>query len=111
MPETLDSFIAPRRLAAKEKNIKDITKNDVRVKIVGRIIDVKENILVIDDGTGKATITYGENINLKPHQIIRVFGRVIPTENGFEIEGEIVQNMDNLNISLYKKLLEMERNL
>ena len=36
--------------------------------------------------------------------MVRVFGRVIPVENGFEMQGEIVQDMSQLDIELHRKV-------
>ncbi|MCD6590877.1 MAG: replication protein RepA [Candidatus Aenigmarchaeota archaeon] len=107
----LDEFVAPRRKPAVEKNISEITKDDIRVRITGMVLDKKDNIAIIDDGTGRITVMFAEPIEVDTNQMVRVIGRVIPTESGFEIEGEILQNIDNVDINIYKKIRDLEKNL
>ncbi len=45
---------------------------------------------------------------MKPKQLVRVFGRVIPVESGFELQGEIMQDMSDLDLDLYKKTKKLE---
>jgi len=98
-------------LPAKEKSIKEINKSDVRVRILGTVIDAKDNMIVLDDGTGKVNVIFRENVNVKDHQTVRIFGRVMPTENGFEIEGEIIQDMSGIDINLYRKTIKLEKEI
>jgi uncharacterized protein YdeI (BOF family) len=109
MPESLDSFVSPRRQAAHEKKISDIGKDDMRVKLVGLVIDKKDNVVVIDDGTGKINVVFEEPAQTDANKRVRVFGRVMPTEDGFEIQGEILQDMSNADMELYKKVSDIEK--
>jgi len=83
---------------------------DVRVKVIGFIVDKKEDTLIIDDGSGKVKVFVDspgiiENLNL--NQLVRVFGSVLMTENGFEIRADIVQDLSRLDINLFKKVEEL----
>ncbi len=109
MPETLEGFVTPRRLPAYEKKIADISKNDVRVRLLGTVIDKKENVIVIDDGSGKINVVFNDPVNVKENQFVRIFGRVMPAEDGFEVEGEILQEMGKVDVALYRKTVEMEK--
>lgn len=109
MPETLEGFVSPRRLPSVGKRISEIGKGDVRVRLLGTIIDKRENVIVIDDGTGKINVTFAEPVKFEVNQLVRVFGRVIPSENEFEIQGEIAQDMTDVDLDLYKKVNELER--
>jgi hypothetical protein len=109
MPETLEGFVTPRRLPAYEKKIAEISKNDVRVRLTGTVIDRKENIVVLDDGTGKINVVFSDPVDIKENQFVRVFGRVMPAEDGFELEGEILQDMGKVDVALYKKIAELEK--
>jgi hypothetical protein len=110
MPEKpLNSFLIPRRLPGAEKAISEITKNDTRVSILGTVIEKNENIVILDDGSGRAEIKFEEPVDIEIGQIARVFGRVIPMENGFEIYGEIMQDMSKIDINLYRKVNNMWR--
>jgi len=83
---------------------------DLKVKILGFVVDKKENTLMVDDGSGKVSVFVDEaslldNVNI--NQLIRVFGSTLPTEDGFEIKVDAIQDLSNLNINLYKKVEEL----
>jgi len=91
-----------KRLPAIEKEIKEITENDIRVRLTGKVIDSGEDFIVIDDGTGKIKVSLSGQ---KPADTVSVFGRVIPLEQGYEINGEAVQDMSKLDLNLRKKVV------
>ena len=93
-----------RRMPSVERRVSGIKAEDIRVRVMGTIIDKKENSLVIDDGTGKIAVFFEEPVSGELNQMVRVFGRVIPVENGFEMQGEIVQDMSQLDVELHKKI-------
>lgn len=109
MPETLEGFVSPRRLPAFEKNVADISKDDVRVRLLGTVIDKKDNVVVLDDGTGKINIVFSEDVETETNKRVRVFGRVIPAEEGFELQGELLQDMDGIDLELYRKVSKLEK--
>jgi RNase P/RNase MRP subunit p29 len=111
MPESLEGFVSPRRLPAHEKRVAEVSKDDVRVRLLGTVVDSNENIVILDDGTGKISVVFREPVNVETGKTVRVFGRVMQAEEGFEIEGEILQNMDNVDIGLYRKATELEKNV
>ncbi|MFH0948927.1 MAG: replication protein RepA [Candidatus Aenigmatarchaeota archaeon] len=92
------------RLPAVDRKISEINpETDIRVRIVGTVIDNADSEIVIDDGSGKAVIIFDESV--PELSLVRIFARVIPTENGYELRGEIIQDMQGLNINLYKKII------
>ena len=95
-----------KRLAAIEKNIAEINpKTDVRIRLMGIVIGKSDNTVVLDDGSDKVDISFNESIDyLKIGQKIRVITRVMPSINGFECIGECIQNLDDFDISLYRKV-------
>lgn len=93
-----------RRLPSIERKIAEIQPEDIRIRVLGTVIDKQNDKLVIDDGTGKIEVIFDEHVNADLKQMVRVFGRVIPIEDGFEMQGEIVQDMSQLNLELYKKV-------
>ncbi len=111
MPENLDGFVSPRRMPAYEKRIAEITKSDVRVRLLGTVIDINDNVVVLDDGTGKINVVFNEPVEAGTNSIVRVFGRVMPAEDGFEIDGEILQDMKGVDVALYRKAADLERSL
>lgn len=99
-----------RRLAAKEKAIADITKDDIRVRLFGTVIEKADSCLVIDDGSGKIEIT----CNAQPESIgkkVRVIARILPLADGFEARAELIQNMDGFDFDLYKKVREIANSI
>ena len=96
-----------RRAPAMQKKISDINEKDIRVRILGRIIDKNDSSIVVDDGSGRADIIFDpEMIDIKAeiNDMAQVFTRVLPLENGFELRAEIVQNMNGLDYELYKRV-------
>ena len=89
----------------KDVVIKDITRDDFKVNISGMVIKTKEGSFVIDDSTGEALVL-GETSS----DFVRVFGRVVPYENGFEIHAEIIQDYSTIDKELLKKTKELLRN-
>lgn len=94
-----------------KKKISDINPEvDLRVKVLGFIVDKKGDTIVIDDGSGKIkafvdTPTIMERIDI--NRLVRIFGSVLPTEDGFEVKADIVQDLSDLDINLYKKVDEL----
>ncbi|HLD41394.1 MAG TPA: replication protein RepA [archaeon] len=92
-----------KRFPAVEKSIADIEERDVRVRVTGTVIDNQGNTCVLDDGTGRISVTFDTPLELKA-KLVRVIGRVMPFENGVELRGEIIQNMEGLDLYVFKKL-------
>lgn len=100
-----------RRATAVEKNIAQIQPDkDIRVRLIGTVIDVKENSLVIDDGSGKVEILFDQPeliAGITPGQLVRVITRILPLIDGYECRAECVQNLENFDIDLYKRAEEI----
>lgn len=90
-----------KRFVAAERSISSIKPEDVRVKIVGTIIDKVDDSFVMDDGTGNIRVV-GNIGDFKTGMYVRVIGRIAPSENGYDINAEIVQNFD-VDAQLFKK--------
>ena len=78
-----------RRNVAFEKEISDISKNDVRVRVTGTVIskNTESSSIILDDSTGQLTImlsTEEELANINPGSFIRVIGMVVPYGEGVE---------------------------
>lgn len=111
MPETLEGFVSPRRLPAHERRVTEIGKDDIRVRLLGTVIDASENVVVLDDGTGKISVVFRDPVRAETGKTVRIFGRVMPAEEGFELEGEILQDMSGVDVGLYRKTVELEKGL
>jgi RNase P/RNase MRP subunit p29 len=94
-----------------KRKIEEINpETDLKVKIMGFVVDKKDDTVILDDGSKKAkvfvdNITIVEKMNI--NQLIRIFGSTLPTDEGFEIKADVVQDLSNLNINLYKKVEEL----
>jgi len=109
----LKDFIEPRegfvkrRIPSVERRISEIMAEDMRVSLIGTVIDKQEDSIILDDGTGKITIGFDNPVEIETDQMVRVFGRVIPLEQGFELQGEILQDMNRIDIELLKRMREL----
>ena len=94
-----------------KRKIEEINpETDLKVKIMGFVVDKKDDTVILDDGSKTAkvfvdNITIVEKMNI--NQLIRIFGSTLPTDEGFEIKADVVQDLSNLNINLYKKVEEL----
>lgn len=96
-----------RRAPAEPKEISKISpENDIRVRVVGTILSKEEENITLDDGTSNVEVFFEEDVldNLSEGDKIRVFGRVLPTPDGFELQGEIVQDFEEVDSELYDKV-------
>lgn len=86
----------------KEKFIKNLSKEDVKVAISGVIVSKAEGKIIIDDTTG--TIVTDVETNLSVNDFVKVFGVLLPYEEGFEVQGHLVQDLSNLDAEKYLKV-------
>ncbi|MDY6770542.1 MAG: hypothetical protein SV186_01135 [Candidatus Nanohaloarchaea archaeon] len=96
-----------RRAPARPRQITDINpREDIRVRIVGTVLEKDDDSIMLDDGTGTTEVFLDqEDIEeLEENDHIRILGRVLPTPDSFEIQGEIVQHMEGLNMDLYEQV-------
>ena len=94
-------------MPAKERRVSEVTPEDIRVSIVGTVVGSKENVLAVDDGTGKIDISFEEAPSVKAGQLVRIFGRVMPLENGVELQGEVCQDFSEADLELWKRVSNM----
>jgi len=94
-----------KRQPAVLRKITDINpESDIRVRILGHVIDKSEGILVVDDGTSKAEIVTDKFDAFDIDDLVRIFCRVLPLEQGYELRAEIIQKLNNIDMGLYKKV-------
>lgn len=95
-----------RRQTGISKKISSINENDVRVRLLGRIIEKSDSSVILDDGSGKTEIIFDTNPQDSVGDLVRIYTRVLPLENGFELHAEFSQSMKKLDIDLYKKVFK-----
>ena len=105
-----------RRNVAIEKEISELTKDDVRVKVIGTVIekDKSNYSVVIDDGKASLRILLSsdEFNKIETGKLVRVIGIIVPPlEEGdsVEMKGELVQDFSKLNPEIYEKYLNLKK--
>lgn len=107
-----------RRKPAQERWIRELSDQDLqkRVKVLGSILDIKsepnqdQTYAILDDGTGRVEIVVNHPISFKTGNQIRILGILGKTDQDeYIIDAEIIQDMKNLDIDLYKRVKEVKR--
>lgn len=89
-----------KRMPSVERKIKDIGPEDIRVSIIGAVIDSQEGRIVVDDGTGKVEVSFDRPVNAANGMVARVLGRVMHMDEGVEIQGDALQDMSGMDMEL-----------
>lgn len=92
-----------RRAPARPKKIEEINpKEDLKVRVTGTLVSVEDDSVSLDDGTGTVEVFLEEEMigDLDESQRVRVFGRVLPTPDSFEIQGEVIQDFSQVDPDL-----------
>ena len=110
----MDTEERKKRNIAFEKKISELSKEDVRVTVVGTVIekDATNNSIVIDDGQFQLRILFNEENfdNIETGKLVRVMGTIVPALEGDTVErkGEIIQDFSGLDPDLYAKYLKIK---
>jgi len=98
-----------RKAAFKEKFVKDLTFSDFKVAVSGNVMSLREGGFLLGDGSGEVYITIAEmekNPGCREKDVVRVMGRIVPYDEGFEIQAEIVQNLNGIDMGALKRIKE-----
>ena len=93
-----------KRKPYTEKFIKDISVQDFKVAVSGVIVNKSDNSFLLDDGTGQIAVS---STLIPDFQYLRVFGKILPLESGFEIQSEVMQDLSKIDKGIHKKLKEL----
>ena len=85
----------------KPRSTATIKDNDVKVSLVGKVVEIGEDYFILDDGLGSKKIS--SSFKVDEDETIRVFCSV---SNG-ELSADIVQVLDGLDLELFKKVDDM----
>lgn len=100
-----------RRAPAVSRRLTEINpEQDIRVRILGRVIDKSDGVIIVDDGSSSSEIIVDSSDVARNGDTVRVFARVLPLESGYELRGEIVQVMNELDLAVLRKL-ELQNNM
>ncbi len=97
-----------RRLPSKERYIKDITADDILVRVLGIVVgrDDDNYSIMLDDGTGRAIVQFIDPDQFQKAESgkkVRIIGRSMVSED-VHIEAEIIQDMSRLDMGLYEQV-------
>ncbi|MFP4229664.1 MAG: hypothetical protein ACLFRK_00815 [Candidatus Nanohaloarchaea archaeon] len=96
-----------RRAPARPKKVEEINpQSDIRVRVTGTVLSLDDDSISLDDGTGSVEVFLEEDQmeDLEEGLRIRVLGRVLPTPDSFELQGEVVQDFSDVDPELYDKV-------
>jgi hypothetical protein len=96
------------RAPAIARKIANITpEKDIRVRILGKVLDKTENTIILKDSSAEAEIILEPEFAacIATNETIRIFARVLPLENGFELRSELIQDMSKMNEKLYESVI------
>jgi len=93
--------------------VSEISRKNHKVAITGIVtkIDTNNKQIVIDDGL-QIIGFYDDSINMLPEvgDIIRAFGIInFLDDNTYNFDLIIIQRLQNYNLKLYKKILQMKK--
>lgn len=108
----MSSYGSQYRACAVPRRISEISEGDEQVRVVGLVVDEGESSFVLDDGSGRLNVLFedpglvsGVGVGSK----VRVFGTPLSIEDSFEIHADIIQDLDELDLDLYKNVREKVR--
>lgn len=84
----------------KPKKISQLSPKDSRVALTGSIVQKRENSFILDDGTARTEIFFDGKVEAK---VVRAFCSVVEDK----LKADVVQNLDSLDINLFKKVEEL----
>lgn len=100
---------------AKQRIVKDISNNDLRIQVTGYIrSQVDDDNIILDDKTGEVRVNKAniDNFKFKQNDLINVIGDLEFHSDGEKIiNAEIVQDMNKLNFDYYQKIYQMRKEL
>ncbi len=97
------------RRAAVPRNVDDINpETDARVRVLGTVLETRQDSVMLDDGSGTVEVFMDADDleDVTDGQRVRVFGRVLPTAESFEVQGELVQDMTELDMETYARVVD-----
>ncbi len=87
------------------KRIAELSREGDRALVIGVVINVIENQVILDDGTGKLRIYYDKPLDVGPKSIVMAAGIVISIDQSFkEMKADAVVDISGIDIKLLKKV-------
>ena len=99
---------------AKQRTIKDVKNDDVKIQITGYVNNLVENDnFTLNDKTGEIAVNIKEiTFDFEEEDLVNVIGELLITMSGEKsIQAQFIQDMRNLNFSYYQKLYELKKEI
>jgi len=90
----------------KEKFIKELSSEDIKVAVSGIVIEKNEKGIVVDDGSGCVLVEI--ETDFEEGKFVRVFGFLVWDGKMVEIRGNIIQDLSGVDrgaCDIVKKLM------
>ena len=85
----------------KPKTISQVTKEDSRVAVIGKVLEVGENSFVLQDDSSVTEVF--SDIHVEKDKLVRVYCSVIEGQ----LKADVMQDLTGLDLSLFKKVEEL----
>tara|TARA_Y100000310_G_C20699671_1_gene828547 strand:- start:5828 stop:6157 length:330 start_codon:yes stop_codon:yes gene_type:complete len=99
-----------RKAPFKEHFVKDLNFSEFKVSVTGTVVGKQDKGFLLSDGTGEVYINTsgleGEG-GFNEQGFVKVFGRLMPYQDGFEIQAEFVQDMKGVDKDSLNKIKEL----
>jgi len=99
---------------AKQRIIKDIKDDDLRIQITGYVKEIVDNEnIILEDKTGEIEVIV-KNVDFRfdKNDLINIFGEIeISMAGEKSLIADIIQDKKNLNFEYYQKLYEIKKQL
>ncbi|MDY6788448.1 MAG: OB-fold nucleic acid binding domain-containing protein [Candidatus Nanohaloarchaea archaeon] len=88
-------------------------RKDIKVRITGTVLEKDQDSIRMDDGTGTTEVFVDQDDleEIQENQKARVLGRVLPTPESFEIQGEFLRPLEEEEFKLYTRAREVVQDL
>jgi len=87
-----------------DKYAKDLSPSDTFVSLTGVVVSKGESSFILDDGSGDVVVLMNSE-GLPDY--VRVFGRLLQTEDGLRLQGDFFQDVSKIDKLLYKKVKDL----
>ena len=92
----------PRKAPAVEKSVAEITDEDIKVRVIGKVKEPDSTSFTLEDETGSVKVETQDKV--EEGSRVRVFARPTKVNNELILSSELIQDISNLNEKVYKKI-------
>jgi len=99
---------------ARQRTIKDIKNDDMKIQITGYVNNLVENDnFTLNDKTGEIVVNIKNlSLEIKEEDLVNVIGELIFATSGEKsIHAKFVQDFNKVNFSYYQKLYELKKEI